>query len=261
MSINGKCALVTGSTQGLGLGFARALAAQGCHVVLNGLGDQQEIERIRGELADAHQVQVSYAAADMAKPDQIERMMDELAERTGGIDILINNAVTRFIAPIETFPPERWDYALAVNLSSAFHTIRRALPGMRKKNWGRILNVSSVFGNRGIPHKVDYVTTKHALIGMSRAIASETAATGITCNAICPGWVLTPHSENQIVTLMARKGCTREEAIAELASVRQPSRRIIEAEKVAALAVFLCSDAASEITGASLPVDGGWSIS
>lgn len=257
MSLKGKSALITGSTQGIGLAFARALAAEGCNVVLNGLGDRDVIEDTRASMASDYGVKVGYSPADMAKPGEIEAMMKE----AGPLDILINNAVTRHIAPVEEFPVERWDYALAVNLSSVFHTVRLALPNMRRNGWGRIIILSSVFGTRGLLNKIDYATTKHALIGFMRTVALETATTGITCNAILPGWVLTPHSQRQIADLMQKSGCSREDAIAELASVRQPTRRIIEADKVAAMAVFLCSDAASEITGASMPVDGGWAVS
>jgi 3-hydroxybutyrate dehydrogenase len=260
MSLKDKTALVTGSTQGLGLAFARALAAEGCNVTINGLGDAKAIEEIRSKMASQHGVQVHYSPANMAKPEEIEQMLGETVKQFGDIDILVNNAVTRHIAPIEEFPVERWNYALAVNLSSVFHTVRLSLPAMRRKNWGRIINLSSVFGTRGLPNKIDYATTKHALIGFTRSIALETATTGITVNAICPGWVLTPHSENQIAVQMKAAGCSREEAIAELASIRQPTRRIILPEKVAALAVFLCSEGASDITGASMSVDGGWSV-
>jgi 3-hydroxybutyrate dehydrogenase len=256
MSLKGKNALITGSTQGIGLAFARALAAEGCDVTINGLGEADAIEETRKKIADDFGVKVRYAPANVAKPDEIQQMMKE----AGHVDILINNAVTRFIAPVDEFPVERWDYALAVNLSSVFHTVRLALPGMKNKNWGRIIVLSSVFGTRGLLNKIDYATTKHALIGFMRTVALETATTGITCNAILPGWVLTPHSQKQIADQIKDKGVSREEAIAALASIRQPTRRIIEAEKVAALAAFLCSDAASEITGASMSMDGGWSV-
>ncbi|HEX4329230.1 MAG TPA: 3-hydroxybutyrate dehydrogenase [Burkholderiales bacterium] len=258
MELKGKIALITGSTQGIGAAFAEAMAAQGCSVVINGLGKKEDIEAQQKHLA-RHGVEVAYSAANMAKPDEIEQMMREAQERFGCIDILINNAVTRHIAPLEEFAVEKWDYALAVNLSAAFHTIRLVLPGMRERNWGRIINLTSMLSSRALAHKVDYVVTKHALVGLTRTVAVETAKTGITCNSISPGWVLTPHSEAQIAGQIAKTGQTREEAIAELALVRQPSRRIIDAEKIARLAVFLCSEDASEITGAALPVDGGWS--
>jgi len=259
MELEGKNALITGSTQGIGAAFAEALAAQGCNVTLNGLGNATDIEKFRQRLAAHHKVNVGYSPADMANAAEIGRMMHEAEQTMGSIDILINNAVTRHIAPIEAFAVEKWDYALAVNLSAAFHTIRLALPGMKKRNWGRIINMTSMLSSRALPEKVDYVVTKHALLGLTRTVAVETAKTGITCNSISPGWVLTPHSEAQIAKQMKTTGQTREAAVAELALVRQPSRRIIGADKIASMAVFLCSEAASEITGAAFPVDGGWS--
>lgn len=258
MKLKGKIALITGSTQGIGAAFAEALAEQGCDIVFNGLGKKQDIEAQRARLA-RHGVEVAYSAANMAKPDEITQMMREAQERFGRIDILINNAVTRHIAPLEEFAVEKWDYALAVNLSAAFHTIRLVLPGMRQRNWGRIINLTSMLSSRALPHKVDYVVTKHALLGLTRTVAVETAETGITCNSISPGWVLTPHSEATIAGQVAKTGQSREEAITELSRTRGPSRRIIDAAKIANMAVYLCSEEASEITGAAFPVDGGWS--
>jgi len=259
MQLKGKNALVTGSTQGIGAAFARALAGAGCNVVLNGFGEPKAIEALRARMAADSGTKIGYVAADLQRASEVERLVKEATQTLGQIDILINNAVTRHVAPLEQFPVEKWDYALAVNLSAAFHAIRLVLPEMRRRNWGRIINMTSMLSHRALPEKVDYVVTKHALLGLTRTVAVETAKTGITCNSISPGWVLTPHSEAQIAQQMNSTNQSREEAIATLAEVRQPSRRIIEADKIACMAVFLCTDAASEITGAALPIDGGWS--
>jgi 3-hydroxybutyrate dehydrogenase len=260
MSLKGKTALITGSTGGIGEAFARAFAQSGCNVVLNGMGDPQAIETLRASL-ESHGTRVIHHPADVGKPDEIEAMMAEAQARFGGVDILVNNAVTRHYAPIEEFPVDKWERALAVNLSAAFHTIRLALPGMKQRNWGRIINMASIHATSVVKDRVDYVTTKHAIVGITRAVAFETAQTAITCNAISPGWVLTPHAEGQIARRMAETGCTREAAMSELLEVRQPSRRPVLPSDVAALGVFLCSDAAANITGAALPIDGAWAIS
>ena len=258
-TLKGKTALVTGSTGGIGEAFARAFAAEGCNLVLNGLGEPDAIERLRAELAQTHGVEVVYDGADLAHADQVERMMHEALRRFGAIDILVNNAVTRHYAPVEAFPVEKWNHALAVNLSAAFHTVRLALPAMKARNWGRIVNMGSIHSTRVVRDRIDYMTTKAAIIGFTKAVALECAETGVTCNAICPGWVLTPHAERQIATRMQEKGTSRDEAVRELLAVRQPSRRVIMPAEVAALGVFLCSDAAANITGAALPIDGAWS--
>jgi 3-hydroxybutyrate dehydrogenase len=260
VSLKGKTALVTGSTGGIGEAFARAFAQAGCNVVMNGMGDAKAIEKLRASL-ESGGASVIHHPADVGKADEIEAMMDEAQSRFGGIDILVNNAVTRHYAPIEQFPVDKWERALAVNLSAAFHTIRLALPGMRKRNWGRIINMASIHATSVVKDRVDYVATKHAIVGITRAVAFEVAETAITCNAISPGWVLTPHAEAQIARKMAEKGCTREAAMSELLEVRQPSRRPVLPSDVAALGLFLCSDAAASITGASLPIDGAWAIS
>lgn len=257
MSLKGKTALVTGSTGGIGEAFATAFAQAGCNVVVNGFGDPQTIEKLRSSL-ESHGAHVLYHAADVGKPEEIAAMVEEARSRFGGVDILVNNAVTRHYAPIEEFPVEKWERALAVNLSAAFHTIRLTLPGMKERNWGRIINMASIHATNVVRDRVDYVTTKHAIVGITRAVALETAQTGVTCNAISPGWVLTPHAEGQIARKMADTGCTREAALRELLDIRQPSRRIVTPSEVAALGVFLCSDAAKNITGADLPIDGGW---
>lgn len=259
MALKGRNALITGSTQGIGAAFAEALAARGCNLVLNGLGKPDDIEKLRRSLSDRHQVKVVYSPANMARADEVRQMVRDAEKNMGSVDILINNAVTRHVAPYEEFPVEKWDYALAVNLSAAFHAVQEVLPAMRKRNWGRIIIMTSMLSHRALAGKVDYVVTKHALLGLMRTVAVETARTGITCNSITPGWVLTPHSEAQIAHQMKTAGQSREQAIAELAPLRGPSHRIISADKIANVAAFLCSDEASDITGAAMSVDGGWS--
>ena len=260
MGLRGKTALVTGATGGIGEAFARAFAAEGCNIVFNGLGDPGDIEKLRADISRGSGEAV-YHPADNGKPDEVEAMVAAALARFGAIDILVNNAVTRHYAPVEAFPPDKWERALAVNLSAAFHTIRLALPAMRARNWGRIINMGSIHSTKVVRDRIDYMTTKHAIIGLTRAVALETAATGITCNAICPGWVLTPHAEGQIARQMAERGCSREAAIRDLVDLRQPSRRAIMPAEVAALGVFLCGDAAANISGAALPIDGAWAPS
>jgi 3-hydroxybutyrate dehydrogenase len=260
VTLKGKTALITGSTGGIGEAFARAFANEGCNVVMNGMGDPRAIEKLRASFETSGNRAI-YHAADVGKADEIEAMMGEAEKAFGGVDILVNNAVTRHYSPIEEFPVDKWERALAVNLSAAFHTIRLALPGMKKRGWGRIINMASIHATSVVKDRVDYVTTKHAIVGITRAVALECAQTPVTCNAISPGWVLTPHAENQIARRMAEKNCTREAAMAELLEVRQPSRRPVLPSDVAALGVFLCSDAAANITGAVLPIDGAWAIS
>jgi 3-hydroxybutyrate dehydrogenase len=259
VSLKGKTALVTGATGGIGEAFARAFAEAGCNVVFNGFGEQPAIDKLRSSL-EAHGGQALYHPADVGKSDQIAAMMREAQSRFGAVDILVNNAVTRHFAPIEAFPVDKWELALAVNLSAAFHTIRLALPAMKQRNWGRIINMASIHATSVVPERVDYVTTKHAIVGITRAVALETAQTGITCNAISPGLVLTPNCERQITQKVAQ-GASREQAMKDMLAIRQPSRRMIMPAEVAALGVFLCSDAAANITGAALPIDGAWSIS
>ncbi len=261
MKLKNKTALVTGSTGGIGEAFARAFAAEGCNVVLNGLGRPDDIEKVRADIAKQHGVEVIYDPADVGKPEEIETMVSAAHNRFGGIDILINNAVTRHYAPVEQFPVDKWDRALAVNLSAAFHTIRLALPGMKNRNWGRIINMASIHATKVVPDRIDYMTTKAAIVGLTRAVALECAQTGITCNAISPGWVITPHAEGQIGRKMAEDNADRDAAMRELLAVRQPSRRAIAPADVAALGVFLCSDSAANISGAALPIDGAWAVS
>jgi 3-hydroxybutyrate dehydrogenase len=257
--LEGKCALVTGSVQGLGLAAAERLAAAGCNIVLTGFADDQRIASIRSQLEERFHVRTQYCGADLRVPVAIEQMMATAAAAFGSVDILVNNAVVRYAARIEDFAVERWDEALAVNLSAAFHTIRLALPRMRQKNWGRIVNVSSIYGVRGAPDRVGYVTTKTALIGMTRAVALETVGQNITCNAVCPGTSESPVHELKIQEIMAADGVSRSVAEQRILAGKQPTGRLVGAENVAALIAFLCGPDSADITGAVLPIDGGWS--
>lgn len=259
--MKGKCALITGSTSGLGAAAAARLAAAGCDIVLNGLGEPDAIEAQRRELERAYAVRAFYHGADLSKPAQIAELMRAAVSTFGAVDILINNAVVRHFAPAHEFPVEAWDHSIAVNISAPFHTIRLALPGMLSREWGRIVNLSSIYGLIGAPNRVDYVTSKTALIGMTRAVALETAGRGITCNAICPGSALTPSIDERVQALMSAEALTREAAVARYLAGKQPSGRFVTAENVAALIVFLCSESGRDITGAALPIDGGWSAS
>ena len=253
-----KCAIVTGSTSGIGLGIARSLAASGAHLMLNGFGDAAQIESLRAGLAREFGVKVSYSGADMSKPDQIRQMVKAAQEELGSADILVNNAGIQHTAPIESFPPERWDAVLAINLSAIFHAVQAALPGMKAKNWGRIVNMASVHGLVASVEKSAYVAAKHGLIGLTKAIALETAKTGVTCNAICPGWVLTPLVQQQIDARAKRDGLSNDQARAALLGEKQPSGEFATPEQIGGVCVFLCSDAAAQIRGAALPVDGAW---
>jgi len=257
-SLKGRVAFVTGSTSGIGLGIARALAASGADVALNGFGDPAEIEGIRTALAREHGVRVLFHGADMSRPAEIADAIDFVRSELGSLDVLVNNAGIQHTARVEDFPSEMWHAILAINLSSAFFTSQRALPGMRARGWGRIVNVASVHGLVASPMKSAYVAAKHGLIGLTKVIALETAGTGITANAICPGWVLTPLVDKQIDALAAEKSISREEAIATILAAKQPSQRFVSARELGDLAVFLCSEAARSLTGASVPVDGGW---
>ena len=256
--LKGKAAVVTGSTSGIGLGIARALAAQGAHVMLNGFGDAQGIEALRARLASEHRVRAAYSAADMSKPAQIQALIAEAEQAFGAVDIVVNNAGIQHVAPVDEFPLEKWDQILAVNLSSAFHTTRAALPGMKRRGWGRIVNVASAHGLVASPYKSAYIAAKHGLVGFTKTVALETAQQGITCNAICPGYVLTPLVGKQIDDQARTHGIPRAEVIDKVMLERQPSKAFVKIEEVAALAVFLCSDAAASITGTPLSIDGGW---
>ena len=255
--LEGKVAVVTGSTSGIGLGIARALAAEGADIVLNGFGAADAIEALRKELSVGG-VRVTYSAADMSKPAEIAGMIETATRDLGRVDILVNNAGIQFTAPIEDFPAERWDAIIAINQSAVFHGIRAVLPQMRQRNSGRIVNVASVHGLVASTDKVAYVAAKHAVIGITKVVALETATTGITCNAICPGWVLTPLVQKQIDDLAAREKLTPDVARARLLGEKQPSREFATPEQIGALSVFLCSDAAAQIRGVALPIDGGW---
>jgi 3-hydroxybutyrate dehydrogenase len=257
----GKCALITGSTQGLGLAAARQLAAAGCHVILNGFGDADAIAAIRADIEREHRVRTLYVGADLRIPAEIESMIASAADTFGAVDVLVNNAVVRHAAPIESFEAQQWDDAIAVNLSAAFHTIRLTLPKMKQRGWGRIINVSSIYGVRAAANRVGYVTTKTALLGLTRAVALETLGHDITCNAICPGTAETPVHEATIRSLMAAGSLSRDDAERRFLTGKQPTGRFISAEGVAELIVFLCRPASRDITGAALPVDGGWAVS
>ena len=256
--LKGKSAIVTGSTSGIGLGIARALASQGCNVMLNGFGDGPLIEKLRGEIAAEHKVSVLYSSADMAKPLEIAAMIDQAARRFGAVDVLVNNAGIQHVAPIDEFPVEQWDRIIAINLSSAFHSIRTALPGMKMRKWGRIINIASAHGLVASPFKSAYVASKHGVVGLTKTVALETAGSGITCNAVCPGFVLTPLVETQITDRAKERGLSREAAIKDVILERQPSKEFVKVEEVAALTAFLCGDAAASITGAAYNIDGGW---
>jgi 3-hydroxybutyrate dehydrogenase len=256
--LNGKSAIVTGSTSGIGLGVARAFAACGANVVLNGFGDATEIARLRQSLGSEHGVSVTYSAADMTKADEVAGMVEQATRDFGGVDILVNNAGIQHTAPVHEFPPERWDAVIAINLSAAFHAIRAALPQMLLRNWGRIINIASTHGLVASVHKVAYVAAKHGILGITKVVALETATTGVTCNAICPGWVLTPLVQKQIDDLGAREGLTPQAAKMKLLGDKQPSLAFATPEQIAAAAAFLCSEGAAQIRGIALPVDGGW---
>jgi 3-hydroxybutyrate dehydrogenase len=253
--LKGKWALITGSTAGLGLALAESLAGAGANIVLHDLTVPHDaMESVRSCFG----VDVVSVAADLTQRPGIEAMMDDLLNRLGAIDILVNNAVVRHFAPVEQFPWERWDAALAVNITAPFHLIRLALPAMKKNGWGRIINMGSIYSTRAVENRIDYVTTKTAILGMTRAVAIETATTGITCNALCPGTVPTPVIEARIAAAATDKKLSVDEATRDYLATRQPSRRFVATSSVGATAVFLCSDAARDITGAALPIDGGW---
>ena len=256
--LQGQCAIVTGSTSGIGLGIARSLGASGVHLMLNGFGDAAQIESLRAGLAREFGVKVIYSGADMTKPDQIRQMVQAAQEELGSVDILVNNAGIQHTAPIESFPVERWDAVLAINLSSVFHAVQAALPGMKARNRGRIVNIASIHGLVASVEKSAYVAAKHGVIGLTKAIALETATTGVTCNAICPGWVLTPLVQQQIDARAKRDGLSNDQAKAALLGEKQPSGEFATTEQIGAVCVFLCSDAAAQIRGAALPVDGAW---
>jgi 3-hydroxybutyrate dehydrogenase len=253
-----RIAVVTGSTSGIGLGVARALAKAGHDIVLNGFGDAGEIENLRAGMAEEFDVAVTFQGVDMSKPDAIAAMVAAIEDEHGAIDVLVNNAGIQFVSPIEDFPPEKWDQILAINLSASFHTIRHALPGMKKRGFGRIIQIASAHALIASPFKSAYVAAKHGIAGLAKTVALEGAEFGVTANAICPGYVLTPLVEKQIPEQAKARGISEEAVIKDVLLAAQPTKRFVTVEEVAALAVFLAGDLAGSITGAIIPIDGGW---
>ena len=258
MDLFGKTVVITGSTSGIGLGIARGMASANANVVINGFGSTAEIEHEIAALEALGKGQVAYDPADMSKPDQIVAMIQAAEARFGSVDIVVNNAGIQTVEPVETFPPERWDLIIAINMNSAFHTTRAALPGMKKRGWGRIINISSAHGLVASPFKSAYVTAKHGITGFTKTVALETAQNGLTVNAICPGYVLTPLVEKQIPETAAARGITEEQVKRDVLLAAQWTKKFVTVEQLSGVALFLCSDAAENITGVSLHVDGGW---
>ncbi len=254
----GKVAVVTGSTSGIGLAIARALAGEGADIMLNGFGEPAEIEKARAALIDETGVRVHFNGADMSSGRQAAGLVHAAQEELGGCDILVNNAGIQHTAPIHEFPVERWDAIIAVNLSQAFHTIRAAIPGMYDRGWGRIVNIASVHGRVASVNKAAYVSAKHGLVGLTKVVALEAAGRGVTCNAICPGWVLTPLIQKQIEIRAEEKGLSEAEAKVDLVAEKQPSKQFVTTEQIGALTVFLCSPGADQITGQEMGIDGAW---
>lgn len=258
MSLKGKVALVTGSTSGIGLGIARALAAAGADIMLNGFGDAAQIETLRADIAASHGVRVGYNGADISKPEQIEAMVADAAQSLGSVEILVNNAGIQFTANVEDFPTERWDQIIAINMSGVFHGMKAAIPGMKAKGWGRIINIASAHGLVASAQKVAYVAAKHGVMGMTKVAAIELANSGVTVNAICPGWVLTPLVEKQLQDRAKRDGTTIEFQSHAMVAEKQPMDKFTTPAQIGGLAVFLCSDSAATMTGVPLSIDGGW---
>jgi 3-hydroxybutyrate dehydrogenase len=256
--LKGKVAIVTGSTSGIGLGIAKSLAAQGVDVVLNGFGDATEIAAVRAGIERSHDVRTGYSNADMSNGKAVRGLVENVIETMGRVDILVNNAGIQFTSPVEKFPVEKWDAILAINLSAAFHGISAVLPAMRTQAWGRIVNIASAHGLVGSAHKAAYVAAKHGLVGLTKVVGLETAGTGITVNAVCPGWVRTPLVERQIAELADQKRISVEQASTELLSDKQPSRSFVTPEQLGNTVAFLCSPAADQITGTAIAVDGAW---
>lgn len=260
MTLKGKVALVTGSTSGIGLGIARELAKQGASLMLNGFGDAATIEGVKKEIAGLSGAKVGFSGADLSKPAEIETLFSETRKQVGAPDILVNNAGIQHTALIEDFPTDKWDAVIAINLSAVFHCTRLALKDMKAKNWGRIINIASAHGLVASVQKVAYVAAKHGVVGMTKVTALETAETGVTCNAICPGWVLTPLVQKQIDALAEREKLSADAAKMRLLGEKQPSKEFVTPEQLGGLAVFLCSPAAAQIRGQAMPVDGGWTV-
>ena len=258
-SLAGKVAVVTGSTSGIGLGVLRALAAEGCAVVMNGLGKPDEIESARAQTESEFSRPVRFHPADMSRPDQVADLARFAEKEFGQVDILVNNAGIQFVARVEEFPPEKWDAVLAVNLSAAFHMIRAVVPGMRGRRAGRIVNIASAHGLSASPFKCAYVAAKHGLLGLTKTVALEVAEENITCNAVCPGYVLTPLAESQIADTARARGIPPETVQRDVMLVRQPTRRFVTVAEVAGMVAYLCGDSAASVTGAALSMDGGWS--
>ena len=256
--LEGRTAIVTGSTSGIGLGIARAFAQAGARLTLNGFGDAAEIERVRAGLAEEFAVDVRYDGADMSKPEAIAAMVEGAAAAFGKVDILVNNAGIQFVSPLESFPPAKWDAILAINLSAAFHASRLVFAGMKTRGWGRIINVASAHGLIASPFKAAYVAAKHGIVGLTKVIALEGAEAGVTCNALCPGYVWTPLVEKQIDDQAGSHGIPREQVIRDVLLAQTPSKRFATVEELGALALFLSTEAAASITGVALPMDGGW---
>lgn len=256
--LKGKSAIITGSTSGIGAAIAHSLAEQNCNVMFNGFGDINEINKLRDEFHSKYKVKTDYSAADMTKPDQIASMIKQAENEFGSVDILVNNAGIQYVAATEDFPDEKWNAIIAINLSASFHTIKHALPGMQKRQFGRIINIASAHGLVASIHKSAYVSAKHGLVGLTKVVALENAVSPITCNSICPGWVKTPLVEKQIIDLSAEKKISLQEAERFLLGEGQPSLRFVNPEEIGGLVLFLCSDSAANITGSSYSIDGGW---
>jgi 3-hydroxybutyrate dehydrogenase len=258
MSLKGKVALVTGSTSGIGLGIARALAQAGADLMMNGFGDPAQIEKLRQGIVSEMGIRVAYSGADISKPDQIAALVSQTERELGRVDILVNNAGVQFTANIEEFPEDRWDWIIAINLSGVFHGMKAVIPGMKKRGWGRIINIASAHGLVASPQKVAYVAAKHGVVGMTKVAAIELANAGVTVNAICPGWVLTPLVQKQLEDRAHQEGTTVEQEKHQFLTEKQPMAQFSTPEQIGSLAAFLCSDGARTITGAPLSIDGGW---
>jgi 3-hydroxybutyrate dehydrogenase len=257
-ALSGKVAVVTGSTSGIGLGIARALAGAGADIALNGFGNTAALNALREQLGREFKVRVRYDGADLAKPAEVRGLIARTVDDFGAVDVLVNNAGIQHVAPVEEFPDERWDAIIAINLSANFHAIKAALPHMRRRGWGRIINIASAHGLVASTHKIAYVSAKHAVVGLTKVVALETAESAITCNAICPGWVLTPLVQKQIDDLAREQKIAQGEAKRRLLAEKQPSGEFVTTEQIGGLALFLCSEAAAQMRGAALSIDGGW---